>query len=183
MYNSKLARRAGTFAVWLVIVAACSKVSYDSSYDPAIDFGAYETYAWREAGEEVQRGGPALSESAESHIKAAVDERLQTKGYRRVTSERPDFRVNFAAVVEEVVGDDAYGAGVQPRWPGATRVESREWRVGTLVIDVFDGGTQELVWRGTAEGAVDPDVSDEERSERAIAAVGEILSRFPPRRD
>jgi hypothetical protein len=115
-------------------------------------------------------------------MEAAIEGRLQAKGYQKVTSERPDFRLDRRAVVEERIRVDAYATGVQPRWPGATRVESREWRKGTLVIDVFAGEAEELVWRGTAEGALGHEADDREQSESSIAAVGEILKRFPPRR-
>lgn len=39
--------------MWLV-VASCAKVSNDADYDHTIDLTAFETYAWRQAGEEVQ---------------------------------------------------------------------------------------------------------------------------------
>ena len=51
---------------------------------------------------------------------------------------------------------------------------------GTLVIDVLDGETHELLWRGTAEGAlIDPRRSDQSQEE-IDRIVREVLTRFPP---
>lgn len=51
---------------------------------------------------------------------------------------------------------------------------------GTLVIDVLDGDSHELLWRGTAEGAL-IDVRRSDQSQEEInAIVREVLKRFPP---
>jgi hypothetical protein len=58
--------------------------------------------------------------------------------------------------------------------------EPPEHLVGTLVIDILDAGTRNLIWRGSAEGAVlrypgEP-VSQEELDDIATR----ILREFPP---
>lgn len=51
---------------------------------------------------------------------------------------------------------------------------------GTLVVDVLDRSNRELLWRGTAEGAlIDPRVSDQSQEE-IDRIVREVLKRFPP---
>jgi hypothetical protein len=52
---------------------------------------------------------------------------------------------------------------------------------GTLLIDVIDGASQKLVWRGTAAGDVDQGLTSEQRDERTKAIVQRILSHFPPK--
>ncbi len=52
---------------------------------------------------------------------------------------------------------------------------------GTLVVDILDRRTHELLWRGTAEGAlIDPRVSNQPQEE-IDRIVREILRDFPPR--
>ena len=51
---------------------------------------------------------------------------------------------------------------------------------GTLVLDIVDGRSNELVWRGTAQARIDPSNSPEERQRRINEAVRKILDRFPP---
>lgn len=85
MSDSKLGRWIAALALWSVVLS-CSNLSYDSEYDPGVDFNGYESYAWLEAGLEAQRGGPAVGEMTEQRIMEAIDERLQAKGYRIVRS-------------------------------------------------------------------------------------------------
>lgn len=51
---------------------------------------------------------------------------------------------------------------------------------GTLVIDILDAETHELLWRGSAEGALIDRRSDQSQEE-IDAIVREVLERFPPR--
>ena len=51
---------------------------------------------------------------------------------------------------------------------------------GTLVVDVIDNQSDELVWRGTATGVLARNPTPEERIESTDSAVQQLLSRFPP---
>ena len=56
----------------------------------------------------------------------------------------------------------------------------REYDEGTLIIDIVDAGSNELVWRGAAQGEVNLAASPQEREQRAQDAVQRILEDFPP---
>ncbi len=51
---------------------------------------------------------------------------------------------------------------------------------GTLIIDVFDGDSQELIWRGWAEGALAGMTDSEEQQAYVDQVVGRVLEDFPP---
>ena len=51
---------------------------------------------------------------------------------------------------------------------------------GTLVIDILDGSTRELLWRGSAEGALIDARRSDQSQEQLDAIVREVLQRFPP---
>lgn len=51
---------------------------------------------------------------------------------------------------------------------------------GTLMIDVLDPLTKELVWRGSAEGVVFADRQQAPAQEELDDIVGQILREFPP---
>ncbi len=51
---------------------------------------------------------------------------------------------------------------------------------GTLVVDVFDGRSRELIWRGTSEGALMGVSRTGESQEYLDETVGKILEKFPP---
>lgn len=51
---------------------------------------------------------------------------------------------------------------------------------GTLAVDIIDAGSEELVWRGWAEGALLDAPDAEELDEYVNGIVEKILKRFPP---
>lgn len=51
---------------------------------------------------------------------------------------------------------------------------------GTLIIDVFDGNSEELIWRGWAEGALAGMTESEEQQAYVDQVVERILEDFPP---
>jgi hypothetical protein len=51
---------------------------------------------------------------------------------------------------------------------------------GTLVIDILDGETHELLWRGSAEGALIDARRSDQSQEEIDEIVREVLKRFPP---
>ena len=51
---------------------------------------------------------------------------------------------------------------------------------GTLVVDVIDTSNQELVWRGSAEGALLETPREAKLDEYVARVVEKILKRFPP---
>jgi hypothetical protein len=50
---------------------------------------------------------------------------------------------------------------------------------GTLTVDVTDGRSDELVWRGWAEGALFEPVSPEQLADFIDEVVGKIMRDFP----
>lgn len=53
---------------------------------------------------------------------------------------------------------------------------------GTLVIDILDGESHELLWRGSAEGALIDARRSDQTQEEIDKIVREVLKEYPPRR-
>ena len=144
-------------------------------------------------------------------------------GYRKVTSDTPDFRIVYRVTAEEKSRiDGSYGYGshgygsygyggpyVYPRssyrgsfgfslyggrylrpfygYPGAGygyggtgRV--REYLRGTLVLDIIDVRTDEVVFRGSATKSLHLDPDPKKVRMYVSKAVEKILKDFPPAR-
>ena len=57
----------------------------------------------------------------------------------------------------------------------------REYREGTLILDVVDASSNKLAWRGTAQAELS-EKSDAKKSQKLInEAVDEMLEKFPPK--
>jgi hypothetical protein len=169
-----------------IALTACSGIKYNADYDPAFDFSKFSTYLWADASA-LGENARGVSGIMEARVINAIDNNLAAKGYRKTTSvEDLDFVVNFIATTQEKTDYTTYysGWGYRGGWYGGTGTSttySTEWTEGTLIVDIFDAASKQLVWRGTAEGTVDPNASPEQREKRIHDAVSKLLERFPAR--
>ena len=159
-----------------LVVTACSSIETSYDYDLQADFGALKSYAWIDPPQ-----GESANELSYRRVVSSTDEVLAQKGFRLDPS-APDFLVaaHLGTESQLSVTDWGYGYRRGPGSYGAREIEVNEYDVGTLVLDVVQAATKELLWRGTAQGTIDPGAKPEERTKRIQAAVEELLSQFPP---
>ena len=167
----------GLAAVFIIPTLGCSSMTVRADHDSKNDFGAYSAFAvFERQGKESRR--PQMSPLVDRRIAAAMAAELGAKGFDSTSPGGADFLVTFyTAVRRRVVINRAGGYG-WGRWGwrgGATWVNS--YPEGTLVIDIIDRKTRQLVWRGVGEGAfTNTNPSDAKVAKR----VGKILGSFPP---
>ena len=74
-----------------------------------------------------------------------------------------------------------YGYGRYGRYGGiSTSTTVSEYQEGTLLIDMIDPSSKQLVWRGSGQARIRQSSSPEEREKRIGEAVQQILEDFPP---
>ncbi|MBI5543979.1 MAG: DUF4136 domain-containing protein, partial [Deltaproteobacteria bacterium] len=138
-------------------VAACStmKVTTDAVPGAADSIAGYHTYAWLPHPAKRDTNHNPI---AEAQIKQAVENNLSAKGYRRVdASDNPDFLVGWHATTQEKTQvedvNPYYGYGWGPAFgppvgyggAGGPDVYVRHYEQGTLILDVVDGDSKQLV--------------------------------------
>lgn len=146
-----------------------------TDYDRAANFSQYKTYSW----EKVQTPDPLWVD----RIKAAVDAALAAKGWTPVESGG-----DISIVAIEINRDhqtlntyyDDFGGGW--RWRGfggfgESTTTSDTYTVGTLVVDLFDAKTKNLVWRGVSSGMLS-DKSDK-NIKSLNRGVQKLFQHFP----
>ena len=130
------------------------------------------------------------------NIKYAANIQLEAKGLK-VDLEKPDILIALHGGKEKKVDVEQWGysygsqdpAWGRPYWarpllrgPESDSLQYRsgtdtyEYEVGTLIIDIVDAKTKELIWRGTAKGEINPDTARQDIDE----AVKKIFNNFPP---
>lgn len=178
--NSLLTRRGAgalTLAALLALTVGCaSKPDVRSDQDPTADLTNYKTFAFSEPAAADRSQYTAL---LSTRLKATTREQLERQHY--AYSERdPDLRVNLHLVVterHEVRSAPSVRIGWRG-WASQHIIESVDYRLGTLVIDLVDAKRNALVWHGVAEGRLDAKAI-EQPGPAIDAAVGEIFTRFP----
>ncbi|HET7756193.1 MAG TPA: DUF4136 domain-containing protein, partial [Steroidobacteraceae bacterium] len=117
---------------------------------------------------------------------------LARKGFNEASdAAAADFVVDFTVGSRERTDVRSYPAPYRGPWiwdrPGwwgysywGTELDVRQYREGTLSIDIFDGRSRQPVWHGWAKKELTQ--SDLEHSEAPVrAAVDQVLAGFPPR--
>jgi Domain of unknown function (DUF4136) len=161
-------------ALFLANASFAQQVKTD--YDRAANFSQYKSYSW----EKVQTPDPLWVD----RIKAAVDAALVAKGWTQVESGG-----DISIVAIEINRDqetlntyyDDFGGGWL--WSGfggfgESTTTSDTYTVGTLVVDLFDAKTKNLVWRGVSSGMLS-DKSDK-NIENLNRVAQKMFQHFPP---
>lgn len=170
----------GLLGAFAVALPGCAPFSVNTDYAPTTNFARLHTYSWV-AGDEANQtlalyGLPFLDRK----IRAAVEDNLSAKGYVAVPAAQADFLMSYSILMsqEDVqTFSQFYRYKVEGGRENLSGAFADGFRQGTLVIDVLDPASQQLLWRGTAAAVADP----EGKGDRAPAAVRAILARFPPK--
>jgi hypothetical protein len=145
--------------------------------DRRADLSQYQRYDWG-PGDRASTGDPRLdnNEIFQERVRAAVDMQLAAKGFVK-SADSPELLVHYHASIEQRI--DLRDAERSQPCPECKPFIYDE---GTLVIDLVDARTRQLVWRGWSEGNVDG-VIDNQRwmEERIDDAVTRIFENLPPR--
>lgn len=183
--RTRLVRWIGS-AFLLILIGGCQSIRVHTDFDPAISFSSMEQFAWLEP-PRVEGASPfADNDLLRKRLRAAIELRLGARGYRLVeTPEEADFLATYGVVLEDRIRDDgglSIGFGGYRRY-GYGSVYSgrsiRNYQESTLIIDILDPATEELLWRGWGSGLLG--TRDRDRNDRRLEeGIRQILKRFPP---
>ncbi|MCI0693727.1 DUF4136 domain-containing protein [candidate division KSB1 bacterium] len=167
----------------MALVTGCSSVNIKHDYDNEANFAALKTYAWMAAPTNATGSVQAALQRnslMDKRIKESTDRQLAAKGYT-TDANNPDFLVMYHVGAENKINvtDWGYGYGRYGRWYGGG-VEVNQYKEGTLILDVIEAKSKQLVWRGFAAATLDPNASMETRKKRLDDVMTKILAEFPP---
>jgi hypothetical protein len=164
------------------VTAACAspKVGYD--YDRRTNFSAYHSYDWLPGKQESTGDRRVDNQLVNARIRSAVEAELHSKGYQPPASGQPDFYVAYHAGLKDMMKGASTQNYVGDRASGTytTISDIQPYKEGTLLIDIVDGSSKQLVWQGSALAEIDPDMTSRERDERVHRIVRAIFAHFPP---
>jgi hypothetical protein len=162
------------------ILMTCSpSVSVFHDYDRDINIQSYATYNWKVIdGVESNQNPIYYNELNDKRIKTAADKVLVEKGYRRV-SDAPSLMLHYHIIVEDksVVSMDPNEHRFSPYWM-REEMSTYQYKEGTLILDLMDTDTNELVWRGWAVGTLE-DLRPEHFEKRLAKTIERILDPLP----
>jgi uncharacterized protein DUF4136 len=157
-------------------ISAAQQVKTD--YDRAANFAQYKTYSW----EHVKTKDPLF----EDRIKSAVDGALAARGWTKVQSGGD---VSVVAIQmtsnQETLNTfyDGFGGGWGWRRFGGggfgeATTTTETYKVGTLVVDLFDAKTKKLLWRGSSSDTLSN--KSDKNIKNLDKGVEKMFQKFPP---
>jgi hypothetical protein len=162
-----------SIAMLLVLTAASFAQQVKTDYDHNANFGQYKTYSW----EKVQTRDPLLVD----RIKDAVNGALTAKGWTQV-----DSGGDVSVVATEITQNqqtlntfyDGFGGGWRWGGFGDATTTTETYKVGTLVIDLFDARTKNLIWRGSSSDTLSN--NSDKNTKNLDKGVQKMFAHFPP---
>jgi Domain of unknown function (DUF4136) len=170
----------GLFAAALAVAAPVWAVQVQTAHPPGVDYTRYQTYRWAERPDLAPNHPLAEGSPLDRLIRTAGDRALAAAGYKVAESGAPDLRISYVGyvtdklVIEGVHKELADGVA----WIGDPQAHSQiSYQEGTLVIEIRDAKSDELVWSGWASDVAN---SPERLRKKAEKAAFKILKNFPP---
>ena len=163
----------GVMALFTVACGYSIKTATD--YDRTVQFSNYHSFF-------ILKGNPSGNPLMDQRATADVESALMAKGWM----ELPEGEGQTAVVVHAATKTkhtydtfyDGWG-GWRWRWGGfgdaTTFVE--DYKVGTLVVDIFDSSTKQAIWHGFASDALSDNAKS--NAQATEEAVDKLFRNFP----
>jgi len=170
-------KRVSLAAIGIALLAGTLAIAQDVKYNfmPGTDFSKFHTYKWVPI-----EGGAHPNQIMDAEIKQAADAQLTTKGLTKTDGDTADLFVGYQIAVDQEKQWNAYGTG--GRWAGGMGTATQSTiNIGTMVLDMYDPATKQLVWSGNATKTIDPSSNQQKNQERLNKAMAKLLKNYPPK--
>lgn len=153
-------------------LAFAQKVNTD--YDHGFDFSQIHTFA-------VQFGTQWNNPLQQERAKADIISQLTSKGWTQAPDpNNADALVAIHGAVKQQQSLDTWYSGGGWGWgPGMSQTSVNTVNVGTMVVDILNTRTKQLIFRGTATDQLSN--KPEKNTEKLDKAVEKIFKDFPPK--
>ena len=165
-------------AMMFLFAGKSSAQQVKTDYDRSADFAQYKTYSW----EHVKTQDPLY----EDRIKNSVNAALAARGWTQV-----DSGADVSIVAMEITRNqqtlntfyDGFGGGWGWRRFGGggfgnATTTTETYKVGTLVVDLFDTKTKQLIWRGSSSDTLSS--NSDKNIKNLDKGVEKLFKHFPP---
>jgi hypothetical protein len=160
----------------LAMLGAAFAQHVETDFDHQANFSQYKTYSWQDIKPE--------NSLWDARIKSAVDAQLAAKGWTQVDSGGDVAIVAIKTTQTQRTLQTFYdGMGGGWRWRGfggmgQSTTTEQDYKEGTLVIDLYDAKTKQLIWRGSAEDTLSDKAAKNEKN--LDKGVAKMFKKFPP---
>ena len=162
--------------VFMAGVAACAVMlaqDVTSNSMPGTNFAKYHTYKW------VDAGGAHPNQIVDQEIKQSIDSQMASKGLTKTDAENADLYLAYQVAVDQEKQWNAFGMG-RGFGGGMGQATSSTISNGTLVLDMYDPASKQLVWQGRVTKTLDTGANQQKQEKNLNKAMEKLLKKFPP---
>jgi hypothetical protein len=168
------------FILALQLLLLSCEVSVKTLQNPTVDISTFESWCWME-GCEIYKGPEYYkNEEAMNEIANAIAANMAEKGYVQ-TGGNSDLITNFYLILQEdsteVSNDYQFADDFNRNWLNETYPEYRRFLKGTLVIDIINRQSSELIWTTKAIKYIEPSPTIDKTAIRS--GVSKAMAKLP----
>jgi len=169
----KVQKRFALSLAGLLLAAVTAWASISTDYSHNVNFAQYKTYTWGKI-----RTADGLWDE---RVKDAVASQLAAKGLTEVPSGGDVVIAARDAIHNQQELNTFYDGFGGRRWGGGMGMSTTtvdNYKVGTLIVEMFDGASKNLIWRGSASNTLS---SNSDKNIKSLDKnVQKMFERFPP---
>ena len=172
--------RAVITASLLTIPALAAAQDVKIDFDKAYDFSPVKTYS-------LSLGTAWGNDLSQRRVLAEIEEAITAKGWKKV-ADNPNVVVVLHGATQTKRNASTFYSGMGGGYGGyhyggfggmgTASTVVNEYQVGTLVVDIFDAKSKNLVFRGTAEDEISD--NPDKNKKRLEKAATKLFKDFPP---
>jgi Domain of unknown function (DUF4136) len=164
--------------IMLLFAGKLSAQQVKTDYDRNANFGKYKTYSW----EQVKTKNPLDADRIKNDVNAV----LAAKGWTQVNS-GGDVSIVAMEITQNQQTLNTFYDGFGGGWGwrgfggggfGEATTSTETYKVGTLVVDLFDAKTKKLLWRGTSSDTLSN--NSNKNIKNLDKGVEKMFKEFPP---
>ena len=172
--------------IGLIMAAGCAGRKVSTDFSPAFNLSQYRTFAL------VMPPSNMGEQLVDQRVCNAVQAQLDAKGLAATDRQHADVFAGYGVVdkthTEVYTSQDGWGWGGfgwrnyrwGVPWPMTTQRQIETYTDGTVVVNLIDAKTKQVVWHGEVADVVNLPVSDPGRATRQINdAVAKLFEKFP----
>jgi hypothetical protein len=176
------------FGIGLLLAAGCAGQQVTTDYSPATNFSQFRTFAL------VMPPDTGARQLLDQRVRSSVQAQLIAKGLTLADRQSADLYVGYGMVdkthrqVYTYQDGWGWGRGLGWRywrwgvaWPMSTYRQVETYTDGTVVVNLVDAKTKQVVWEGEIADVVDLPVNNPVRATEDVdAAVAKLFTKYPP---
>lgn len=164
-----------------LLISGCASIDVSENYDTSYDFTKLKTYDWIPV-------GSIKNKLVLKQIQHELKNQLAAKGFTAKSSD-PDFLIALHGGSEEKVNIRSTNYGYKyGHWYGGRHsvpyymgdVEIYEYKEGTLILDIIDAKSKEVIFQSTAITTLSKNMSMDKRLEKIKKVIEKAIKSFPP---